>query len=80
IWNGPMGKFEEEKYRQGSEIVARAVAENKNAIRLTGGGDTVELLEKLDLQNQVGFVSTGGGALLSYIANGTLPGLEQLKY
>ncbi|MBM3256053.1 MAG: phosphoglycerate kinase, partial [Candidatus Moranbacteria bacterium] len=46
IWNGPMGKFEEEKYRQGSEIVARAVAENKNAIRLTGGGDTVELLEK----------------------------------
>jgi phosphoglycerate kinase len=80
IWNGPMGQFEKEEYRQGSEIVARAVAENKDALRLIGGGDTVELLEQLGLQNQVGFVSTGGGAMLEYIANGTLPGLEELEY
>jgi len=80
IWNGPVGKFEEPEFRRGSEIIARAIAENKNAFRLIGGGDTVELLEELDLQNQVGFVSTGGGAMLEYIANETLPGLEMLEY
>lgn len=80
LWNGPVGKFEEAEYRQGSEIIARAVAENKSALRLLGGGDTAELLEELDLQNEVGFVSTGGGAMLEYIARDTLPGLELLQF
>ena len=80
LWNGPVGKFEEAEFRKGSEIIARAVAENKNALRLIGGGDTVELLEELGLQNNMGFVSTGGGAMLEYIANGTLPGLEVLDF
>lgn len=80
LWNGPVGKFEEPDYKKGSEIIARAVAENKNALRLLGGGDTAELLEELNLQNEVGFVSTGGGAMLEYIANGTLPGLEVLEF
>lgn len=80
LWNGPMGKFEEPNYRKGSEIIALAVAENKNALRLVGGGDTVEVLEELNLQKNAGFVSTGGGAMLEYIADGTLPGLETLKY
>jgi len=80
LWNGPMGKFEEPEYRKGSAIVAKAIAENKNALRLIGGGDTVEVLEELNLQNEVGFVSTGGGAMLEYIANDTLPGLEVLEY
>jgi len=80
LWNGPVGKFEEPEFKKGSEIIAQAVAGNKKAFRLIGGGDTVELLEELDLQNEVGFVSTGGGAMLDYIANGTLPGLETLKY
>jgi len=80
LWNGPVGKFEEAEFRRGSEIIARAVAENKNALRLIGGGDTAELLEELNLQNEVGFVSTGGGAMLEYIANNTLPGLEVLQY
>jgi phosphoglycerate kinase len=80
LWNGPVGKFEEMEFRKGSEIIARAVAENKEAFRLIGGGDTAELLEELGLQNDVGFVSTGGGAMLEYIANDTLPGLEVLQY
>ncbi|MFH1182632.1 MAG: phosphoglycerate kinase [Candidatus Moraniibacteriota bacterium] len=80
IWNGPMGKFEDKKFRKGSEIIARAVAQNKKARRLSGGGDTVELLEELGLQKRAGFVSTGGGAMLDYIAYGTLPGIEKLKY
>ncbi len=80
LWNGPMGKFESVEYRKGSEIIARAIAENQSAERLIGGGDTIALLEILDLQNQVGFTSTGGGAMLEYIAKGTLPGLEKLSY
>lgn len=80
LWNGPMGKFEDKKYRKGSAIIARAVAQNKKALRLSGGGDTVELLEELRLQKQAGFVSTGGGAMLDYIAYGTLPGLKLIKY
>lgn len=80
IWNGPVGKFEEPGYAKGSEIIAKAVAENKNALRLIGGGDTVEVLEQLGLQNESGFVSTGGGAMLEYIAESTLPGLEVLQY
>jgi len=80
IWNGPVGKFEETEFRKGSEIIARAVAENKEALRLIGGGDTAELLEELGLQTEVGFVSTGGGAMLEYIARDTLPGLEVLQY
>lgn len=80
IWNGPMGKFENPKFRKGSTVIARAVAKNKKARRLCGGGDTVELLEELRLQNQSGFVSTGGGAMLDYIAYGTLPGLEPLNF
>lgn len=80
LWNGPMGKFENKKFRQGSKIVALAVVTNNKARRLSGGGDTVELLEELRLQKKAGFVSTGGGAMLDYIAYGTLPGLAILKY
>lgn len=80
LWNGPVGKFEEPENRKGSEIVAHAVADNKEASRLLGGGDTAELLEELGLQNEVGFVSTGGGAMLDYIAQDTLPGLEVLNF
>jgi len=80
LWNGPMGKFEDPKYRKGSEIIAKAVSKNSNALRIIGGGETVTLLDKLNLRDKSGFVSTGGGAMLEYIANGTLPGLEPLIY
>jgi len=80
LWNGPVGKFEEPGFAKGSEIIARAISENKEASRLCGGGDTVALLDKMGLRDQVGFVSTGGGAMLDYIAYGTLPGLERLEY
>lgn len=80
LWNGPVGKFEEEEFAKGSEIIARAISENEEAFRLVGGGDTIALLDNLGLRGEVGFVSTGGGAMLDYIANDTLPGLEKLKY
>ncbi len=80
LWNGPVGKFEDPQYAKGSVIIAKAISQNKEAVRLVGGGDTIALLDSLNLRNEVGFVSTGGGAMLDYIANGTLPGLEVLEY
>jgi len=80
LWNGPVGKFEEAEFAKGSEIIAKAISENKEALRLVGGGDTIALLDNLGLRDQVGFVSTGGGAMLDYIALGSLPGLEGIEY
>lgn len=80
LWNGPVGKFEDERYAVGSEIIARAVSQNLEASRLVGGGDTIALLEKNSLLDKVGFVSTGGGAMLEYIGEGTLPGLEVIEF
>ncbi len=80
LWNGPVGKFEDERYAVGSEIIARSVSQNQEASRLVGGGDTIALLEKNDLLDKVGFVSTGGGAMLEYIGDGTLPGLEVIEF
>ncbi len=80
LWNGPVGKFEEERYAVGSEIIARAISQNQGASRLIGGGDTIALLEKEGLLDKVGFVSTGGGAMLEYIGEGTLPGLQVVEF
>ncbi len=77
IWNGPMGLFEVEKFAQGSEKVAQAVAQSR-AFTVVGGGDSVSLLEKVGLIDKIDHVSTGGGAMLSYLAGEKLPGLEAL--
>lgn len=80
LWNGPVGKFEEPQYRTGSEAIAKAISENTEAFRLVGGGDTIALLDEIGLRERVGFVSTGGGAMLEYIADDTLTGIEKLEF
>ncbi len=80
IWNGPMGKFEEQPYDHGTEIIARAVAANTQAKRVIGGGDTVAALSDFKLLDKVGYVSTGGGAMLDFLAGDSLPGLAILGY
>ena len=80
VWNGPVGKFEEPDYARGSEEIAKAISSNKEALRLVGGGDTILVLDSTHLNGQVGFVSTGGGAMLDYIADGNLPGIEGLDF
>ena len=78
IWNGPLGQFEDEKYAKGSMEIAKAIAASK-AFSIVGGGETNQLILSLKLQNKIGFLSTGGGAMLEFLAGKKLPGIEALK-
>ncbi|MDO8466760.1 MAG: phosphoglycerate kinase [bacterium] len=78
IWNGPLGKFEDKKYLAGSRAVAKAVAASK-AFSIVGGGETTQLILELGLRKKIGFLSTGGGAMLEFLAGENLPGIVVLK-
>ncbi len=80
FWNGPMGLFEKSGFEGGTVAVARAVAECTAAGGFTviGGGDSAAAVRQAGLDDSVSHVSTGGGASLEYLAQGTLPGLEAL--
>lgn len=77
IWNGPMGNYEN-GFSAGTESLTRIIAAS-GAYSIIGGGDSVALIEQLGLEKSFGFLSTGGGAMLEYLAQGTLPGIEVLK-
>jgi phosphoglycerate kinase len=77
VVSGPLGKFEEEGHRQGTERVFKAVADS-NCFSVAGGGDTEEALELLGLEDKIDWVSTGGGAMLEFLSEGTLPGIKAL--
>ncbi|MEC7244203.1 MAG: phosphoglycerate kinase [Bacteroidota bacterium] len=81
IWNGPMGVFEIDAFSKGTFEICNSVTEatKKGAFSLVGGGDSVSAVKKNNQENNISFISTGGGALLEYISNGTLPSLELLK-
>lgn len=76
---GPMGRYEDDGHRQGTERIFKAVAES-SAFKVAGGGDTEEAIMILDLSNGFDWVSLGGGAMLEYLVNGTLPGIEALSH
>ena len=76
LWNGPIGNYER-GYAEGTEEIARAIAESK-AYSVVGGGDTVAAIESLGLNDRFSFVSTGGGAMLEFLAKGTLTGIRAL--
>ena len=78
FWNGPMGVFEWEAFRSGTETVARALAEH-DGFSVVGGGDSVAALRMLGLEGGVSHLSTGGGAGLEMLEGAKLPGLESLK-
>ncbi len=75
IWNGPMGFIEDEKFKKGSEAVAKAILGGKS-FAVIGGGETTGMIFNF---NKNIFLSTGGGAMLEYLAGEKLPGLEALK-
>jgi phosphoglycerate kinase len=81
LWNGPMGVFEMSKFENGTKQIAYDIAEaTKNgAFSLIGGGDSVAAINKYNLAEQVSYVSTGGGALLEYIEQGSLPGVRAIE-
>ncbi|HLW39421.1 MAG TPA: phosphoglycerate kinase, partial [Brumimicrobium sp.] len=79
-WNGPMGVFEMENFKNGTVAIANALvnATNTGAFTLIGGGDSVAAINQLHLANQVSYVSTGGGAMLEYLEGKKLPGIEAI--
>lgn len=78
VWNGPMGKFEEKPYDVGTNEILNSVI-NSGAFVLMGGGESVQILEENDAMDKIGFVSTGGGAMLEYLSGNKLPGIEVLQ-
>lgn len=80
FWNGPMGLIEKRAYEKGTLSVARAILKNRKACTLAGGGETVMFLKKHKLDKKFSFISTGGGAMLDFLAGRKLPGIEALKH
>ena len=80
LWNGPMGLFEEEAFSKGTLEVANALASNSSCFSLVGGGDSVSAVNKSGASDKMGHISTGGGASLEYIEQGSLPGIQALKH
>ncbi len=81
LWNGPMGVFEMPSFEKGTRVVAKTVAKatQNGAYSLIGGGDSVAAIKKFGLQNQVSFISTGGGAMLESLEGKLLPGINALS-
>ncbi|MDQ3089744.1 MAG: phosphoglycerate kinase [bacterium] len=77
LWNGPMGNYEK-GYKQGTLELAKALSESGKET-IMGGGDTLAAIQELGIFDKFTFVSTGGGAMLDFLATGTLPGIEAIK-
>ena len=81
LWNGPVGVFELESFSKGTKEIGVAIAEStkSGAFSLVGGGDSVAAVKKFNLENEVSYVSTGGGAMLESLEGKILPGISALK-
>jgi phosphoglycerate kinase len=79
VVSGPLGKFEDDGHRQGTERIFKAVVDNKEAFKVAGGGDTEKALQILGVAEGFDWISVGGGAMLEFLAKGTLPGIEALS-
>lgn len=77
LWNGPLGKYEAGGDKSTKEVL-KLVADSKGE-SIIGGGDTVALISELKIEKKFSFISTGGGATLDFLANGTLPGIKALE-
>jgi phosphoglycerate kinase len=77
VWNGPLGKFEDEPFSNGTRAVAEAMA-NASAVTIVGGGETAEAVEKFGLDTKMKHVSTGGGAFLEYVEGTPFHALEEI--
>ena len=81
LWNGPVGVFEMDAFSEGTRKVGEAIglATKNGAFSLVGGGDSVAAVNKFNLENDVSYVSTGGGAMLEMLEGKTLPGIQAIS-
>ena len=78
VWNGPVGVFEIEQFSHGTQTLATAIAES-SAFSIAGGGDTLAAIDKYNINDQVSYTSTGGGAFLEFLEGKELPAVAILK-
>lgn len=79
IWNGPMGFFETDAFSHGTKAIAQIIAEQDDLFSVVGGGETIALIDKMGLFDKFSHVSSGGGAMLAFLAGDVLPGIEALR-
>ena len=77
VWNGPVGVFEFDQFAEGTKTLAAAIAASKG-FSIAGGGDTLAAIAKYNIADQIGYISTGGGAFLEFLEGKTLPAVEIL--
>jgi len=78
LWNGPVGVFEFPAFAKGTEAVARAIAAN-TGFSIAGGGETITAIEKYGIEDQISYISTGGGAFLEFVQGDVLPAVAILE-
>jgi phosphoglycerate kinase len=80
IWNGPLGKFEEPSFKNGTLIIASLIAARSSghAYGVVGGGETIAALKLTKMAEYVDWISTAGGAMLTYLGGGKMPGLSKI--
>jgi phosphoglycerate kinase len=78
VWNGPVGVFEFDAFGKGTETLARAIAASP-AFSIAGGGDTLAAVDKYGIENDVSYISTGGGAFLEFLEGKELPAVAALR-
>ncbi|WP_343154682.1 phosphoglycerate kinase [Buchnera aphidicola (Pseudoregma panicola)] len=78
IWNGPLGVFEFPNFRNGTKTLAKCISKS-NAFSIAGGGDTLAIIDLIKIKDKISYISTGGGAFLEFLVNGTLPVIDLIN-
>jgi phosphoglycerate kinase len=78
VWTGPLGVFEFDQFANGTEVLARAIADS-DAFTIAGGGDTLAAVSKYNIEDKISYISTGGGAFLEFLEGKKLPVVEALE-